>query len=62
MRVRVLSQLFYKKVRLKKSISQLIHLVLAEQFGRTIYSLRHRKSDIRGFIHELFELKTRTSE
>ena len=26
------------------------------------YSLRHRKCDVRGFIHELFVSKTRTSE
>ena len=27
-----------------------------------IYSLRHRKCGVRGFIHELFVSKTRTSE
>ena len=30
--------------------------------GRSKYSLRHRKCGIRGFIHELFVSKTRTSE
>ena len=29
---------------------------------RCIYSLRHRKCGVRGFIHELFASKTRTSE
>ena len=30
--------------------------------GRDTYSLRHRKCGVRGFIHELFVSKTRTSE
>ena len=29
---------------------------------QTIYSLRHRKCGVRGFIHELFVSKTRTSD
>ena len=28
----------------------------------SIYSLRHRKCGVRGFIHELFVSKTRTSD
>ena len=31
-------------------------------FWVSIYSLRHRKCGVRGFIHELFVSKTRTSE
>ena len=40
-----------------------IHEVTLVAFkGQDIYSLRHRKCGVRGFIHELFVSKTRTSE
>ena len=56
--------IFFEKVMYNRmtEFAEQYNILYSCKFGFRKYSLRHRKCGVRGFIHELFVSKTRTSE